>query len=87
MIDDFDILFKNRNVNFGDCPYENCDGVFFFEVPDKTPAFSKVLCDKCGRNVWYKFSRIDPKAWTEANFEKNFKIDYENKTIEEIKKS
>ena len=69
-------------MNFGDCPY--CDGfIGFFEVPERTPAYAIVKCEWCGKDIWYKFSRIDPRAWTIEDFEKEFIIDTESKKIVE----
>ena len=61
-------------MNFGDCPY--CDGFMgMFEVPQKTPAYAIVQCGECGKDVWYKFSRINPQSWTVESFEEEFNID------------
>jgi len=61
-------------MNFGDCPY--CDDfIGLLAIPEKTPAYAKVKCDSCGKEVWYKFSRIDPESWTIEDFEKEFDID------------
>jgi len=69
-------------MNFGDCPY--CyDFIGFFEVPERTPAYSIVKCESCGKDIWYRFSRIDPQSWTIEDFEKEFIIDTENKKIVE----
>ena len=70
-------------MNFGNCPY--CDGpIGMFGLPDKTPAYAIVQCRSCGKDVWYKFSRINPESWTIEDFEKNFSIDYKNKKITPI---
>jgi len=69
-------------MNFGDCPYCN-DFTGFFEVPEKTPAFAKVQCQSCGKEIWYRLSRIDPQSWTIEDFEKEFIIDHENHRIQE----
>jgi transcription elongation factor Elf1 len=68
-------------MNFGDCPYCN-KFTGFFKVPDKTPCYAKVKCESCGKEIWYRFSRIDPMSWTIEDFEKEFDIDYENNKIE-----
>ena len=68
-------------MNFGDCPY--CDGFMgMFEVPDRTPAYAIVQCGECGKDVWYKFSRIDPQSWTVEDFEEEFNIDHATMKIE-----
>lgn len=69
-------------MNFGDCPY--CEQfIGFMPVPDKTPAYAKVSCESCGKEVWYKFSRIDPVAYTVEDFEATHVIDHVARTITE----
>lgn len=70
-------------MNFGDCPYDGCSGFFSFAVPDKTPCYIEIACKTCLRPVWYRLSRIDPMAWTKEDFEKEFIVDREAKTIAE----
>jgi len=67
-------------MNFGPCPY--CSELLFLLVPDKTPAYAKVECDECGNDVWYRFSRVAPEAWTVEDFEASHIIDDRKKTIE-----
>jgi hypothetical protein len=74
-------------MNFGDCPYTGCDGVFMLIVPERTPAYARVTCDACARPVWYRFSRVDPMAWTEEDFLTAHTIDTEKKTITEKRAS
>ena len=50
-------------------------------VPEQTPAYAKIKCDECGKDVWYKFSRLDPEAWTVEDFEASHTICDETKTI------
>ena len=64
-------------MNLGNCPYDDCDGFMMLEVPERTPCYAEVDCDDCGRVVWYRFSRIDPEAWTEAGFLATHGIDRE----------
>jgi hypothetical protein len=64
-------------MNFGDCPYEGCNGLLFVPVPEHTPAYTQVVCDTCKRPVWYKCSRLDPEAFTEADFERQYRIEGE----------
>lgn len=71
-------------MNFGDCPYCN-DFTGFHKVPDKTPCYAKVNCESCGKEFWYRLSRVDPKAWTIEDFENEFDIDYENMKVESKK--
>jgi len=67
-------------MNFGDCPYCN-DFTGFFKVPKKTPCYGKVECESCGKEIWYKFSRIAPESWTIEDFEKEFNVDHINRKI------
>ena len=66
-------------MNFGECPY--CNGMIMVSVPEQTPAYAKIKCDECGKDVWYKFSRLDPEAWTVEDFEASHTICDETKTI------
>ena len=68
-------------MNFGNCPYDDCDGVLLLSVPESTPAYAMVQCEDCMRDVWYRFSRFDPEAWTPENFEAEHIIDAEARTI------
>lgn len=71
-------------MNFGDCPYDDCNGFLgMFEVPERTPAYAPTECPECGRTVWYKFSRLDPMAYTEESFLADHDIDWENHIITE----
>ena len=66
----------------GECPYEGCDGFHMIPIADKTPAFSKEKCETCGREYWLMHSRINPKAFTVEEFEKEYIVDDKTKTIE-----
>lgn len=68
-------------MNIGDCPYDDCDGVLVFAVPDKTPAYTLDQCHCCGRDVWYRLSRIDPAAWTVDDFHAEHEINQATRTI------
>jgi hypothetical protein len=68
-------------MNMGECPYPGCFGILAFEVPKDTPSYSIVQCDDCERDVWYRFSRLDPQAWTREQFEAEHVIDEQTKTI------
>lgn len=67
-------------MNFGDCPYCG-DFIGFLAVPEKTPAYAKVTCESCGKEIWYRLSRVDPKSWTIEDFEKESDIDEINKRV------
>ena len=67
-------------MNFGHCPY--CDQFMgMFPVPDVTPVYAIVQCERCGKDTWYRFSRLDPQCWTIEDFEEAFTIDEEARTI------
>lgn len=68
-------------MNIGNCPYNDCDSALMLEVPERTPAYERLECDGCKREIWYRLSRIDPMAWTKEQFEKEHVIDREKKTI------
>lgn len=68
-------------MNFGDCPYDDCSGRFFEPIPDRTPAWALLTCDTCARPVWYKFSRFDPEAYTLDDFNAEYIVDEETKSI------
>ena len=68
-------------MNMGDCPYEDCDGLICEPVPDHTPAYALFACETCGRDVWYKFSRVDPESWTREEFERLHTIDEATRQI------
>lgn len=62
-------------MNFGNCPYEDCDGTLWLELPDRPlPCMCKHVCETCGRDVWYKLSRVDPEAFTVEEFDKTFVV-------------
>jgi len=67
-------------MNFGACPY--CDQLMgMFCVPNRTPAYAKVQCSQCGKDVWYRFSRVDPQAWRVEDFEQQYTVDEAMHTI------
>jgi hypothetical protein len=68
-------------VNFGDCPYDGCDGFLTMPVPERTPAYSRTTCPKCKGAIWYVHSRVAPVAWRAADFEAAHDIDLTTKTI------
>jgi hypothetical protein len=68
-------------MNIGDCPYDDCQGTLAIDTPDRTPAYALVQCDHCGRDIWYRFSRVDPKAWTLEQFEAEHVVDEVTMTI------
>ena len=57
----------------GECPYE-CGGGHC--VPLSQPiSFTKHECETCGKTFWIKHSRIEPEAYTDEDFNKDFYID------------
>jgi hypothetical protein len=67
-------------MNFGECPY--CDKFLgLFDMPDSLPTYAKVRCDSCGKEVWYRFSKIAPCAWTVEEFERLFVFDEKTKQL------
>lgn len=68
-------------MNIGDCPYDDCRAPMMLGVPDVTPTYALVECEECKRPVWYKFSRLDPGAWTKESFERIYEVDQEARTI------
>jgi hypothetical protein len=69
-------------MNYGGCPYDDCNHLLMFELPDKPlPVVMPLTCDGCGRRIWYKFSRVDPMAWTDEGFREEWEIDEETKSI------
>lgn len=67
-------------MNFGPCPYPDCDGEISMAVPEKTPAFAKTTCPACKRELWYKLSRLDPEAFTLEEFAERFEVDEATRT-------
>lgn len=72
----------------GDCPYEDCDYTEIRSIPEslRLPIFRKEECRGCGKVVWVKYSRIDPTAWTEAEFLQDHIVDEEKKEIREFRR-
>ena len=67
-------------MNFGDCPYDDCDGVMFVGVPEQTPSWAWVKCDSCDQDVLYRFSRIAPMAYPAESQEGRALFEKETKT-------
>jgi hypothetical protein len=73
---------RGNEMNIGECPYDDCDDVQAREIPDAPlPAFSKEECPGCGREIWMKYSRIDPEAFTPEQFAADWVVDHETKVI------
>lgn len=67
----------------GDCPYEGCSGAHMIPCAPKCPAFSRQVCEECGRPFWLLHSRVDPKAFTEEEFAARYEVDEATKVITE----
>jgi len=61
--------------------YPCCDEPLFMACPEKTPAFRRDECPKCGTTCWHKLSCIDPVSWTEKDFLERFDINEEKRLI------
>jgi hypothetical protein len=59
----------------GSCPYEGCDGAIWLPVADPPPRIQKHDCEKCGRVIWTRHSRIDPWSMTDENFRREYVVD------------
>lgn len=67
----------------GDCPYDDCDGPIHLFPPDdlKCPAWAKHTCETCGRVFWEHYSRWNPYALTEDDFNATYTINEETKKL------
>lgn len=45
------------------------------------PLFQKIKTECCGKTIWLKHSRVDPTAWTDEDFRKEYDVDDEMKKI------
>ena len=63
--------------------YPCCNEPLMIAVPDRTPAYIPEDCPHCGKKVWHRLSRINPKSWLEENFLVEYDVDYESKKITE----
>lgn len=64
-------------MNIGECPYPDCDSIAMVALPDgRLPKYTSVICSKCGRTVWHKFSRVDPQSWTVKEFFDTHDVDW-----------
>lgn len=69
----------------GGCPYEGCDGDVWLGCDEwPMPSFYRHTCEKCGKNIWTKITRVDPQSWTEEGFLSTYEIHEETKSIKEI---
>lgn len=65
---------------FGDCPY--CDKDHGgCGMPDVTPSFVPFNCESCGKKIWMLCSRVSSEAYTAEDFEKEYIVDEEKRTI------
>ena len=59
-------------MNIIECP--SCGVVTFYKVPNRCPAYAKVQCEACEEWMWIKLSRVEPEAWTVAEFDRAFRV-------------
>ncbi len=73
-------------MQMGECPYDGCDDYRMRILPERQlPLFSKEECPGCKRTIWVYYSRVDPKVYTEAEFNEAFDVDESTKKIRERK--
>ena len=64
----------------GGCPY--CDKPMFNPIAGlPLPKFQKITTECCSKTVWLYHSRIDPKAYTDEDFKKEYTIDEKTKEV------
>lgn len=56
----------------GKCPYECGEGFFLPVEGGPVPRVAVHNCERCSQTVYTYVSRIDPKSWTDENFQKKF---------------
>lgn len=61
--------------------YPCCEGDLWLPMPDRTPAYMPEDCPHCGAKVWHRFSRVEPKSFTEAAFLAEHDVDEETRQI------
>ena len=69
---------------FGECPYCN-EPMFNSLWNGQLPAFQRLIVSCCNKPVWLKHSRIDPVAYSEENFLKEYKVNKETHEVEKVK--
>lgn len=63
----------------GNCP--TCEALTMNAIADRPlPCFQKCTCEECGQVYWLYHSRLDPEAYTQAEFDEKWIIG-ENGTI------
>ena len=66
----------------GSCVYDDCNEPLMLLLPDvDLPVFAKHKCEGCGRDMWTKFSRVDPESWTPDGFNQAYSIDEETRQV------
>jgi len=69
-------------MQIGSCPHDDCDDQRMRILPDKKlPLLSRETCPGCGRTIWVYYSRVDPKAYTQEQFEQEFVYDEVTKSV------
>lgn len=65
---------------FGECP--NCDEPVCNSFAG-AGQMQRIVCDACHKPYWLKHSRLDPEAFTEADFAEQYEVDEATKTIKD----
>ena len=70
----------------GECPYADCDDYQLRLLPDVAlPKFSKEKCPGCNRMIWLFYSRVEPQAFTPEEFEREYILDEDTKSVKRRK--
>lgn len=65
---------------FGDCP--NCDEPVCNAFAG-AGQMQRIICEACHKPYWLKHSRLDPEAFTEADFAERYEVNEATKTIKD----
>jgi len=73
-------------MQIGKCPYDDCDDEQMRMLPDgPLPVLGKEECPGCSRTIWVYYSRVEPQAFTQEDFEKVFTITDDRKVTRKAK--
>ena len=58
----------------GECPY--CRETVCNAIPEDVdlPCIGEIPCEHCGEKYWLKFSRFEPKAYTQDSFNEEYNL-------------
>jgi hypothetical protein len=69
--------------------YPCCDGPLAIGLDDeettKTPVYFPEDCPHCGAKVWHIYSRVWPQTFLEADFFKEYDVDFETRIVKSKK--